>query len=958
MKDEKNLKDIFFSANPEFNQIQKLNNIDKTPQILNDIRSQMDQNKNFSLLNKVGEKSNLLLKNKNNSINNKYQVEFLNKMILTFTKERDLTREFYEKFPYKLSQLISIVHFSIYIYYLNKNSLKFNQDLNDIFSKFFVLTMKKLNLIENILSINNSKDSARFKINQKYISNVNNENKITSTIQNLSQICKEKITNEKIAEDKRSKKENKEITRNENVFIQKNVIDIDKTTKDINNKALNYLAKFTSIRNTKLKQSAFLPIEKKEIKSKFIESNLLIKNENKEKEITIGDNINIEEEKIIKNLSNKASRNPYLNPKNIKSSNELLQSISKRDELLLPIKERDRIKKNEKNLSSNRIKKEINNNIQSEDPRINKIEIPNPNNNMFTDKNYEKFKNAEYTNIPKTYRVMKKESLKDFCEMLDLTKSKLQTRRVLNKNENSNNVNASKALLQTFASKKNNDISRPCDIEVNKHICIPNKNIVKMVSSELKNLTKYPTTKREDTLSKNNIKKEFFQIKSSNTLIKNEEKETKNNCNKIDISYKLNIPSLDSSDYKNIPQCNKNDIHENSNKYPKLDDMKILNSSTNIRNSYTVLLNKIDISLTPNDKNTKNNSIFKRSLFDKTPSPDIILKKKQNQNIKLDSDKKFPNQKFFKYCSKSMISQKPSLLKTRNKINKENIKDGYFYNNHDSISSYLSRKPKSLEVKSCINYRKNSIIYLKRENIININFSTYDNLNMKNCKNANDQNFTNESILSPSYDYKINKFKLSNKLKKLNSLKLENFDINKEITINNMSMDDTDDYCTGYIKLLLEEKQSEISINFEFDSQIRNLDSEININTIRDLESSYKKNLSFDSETDFKNNCSRNNIKDESLVNNKLDEVDSQFDEMIELMDDIQISDKYRDFESDVSLKEAKPNAIKISDFKLISEISKGGYGRVDIFKKISTGDIYAIKTVDINKMVFLLIYF
>jgi len=88
-------------------------------------------------------------------------------------------------------------------------------------------------------------------------------------------------------------------------------------------------------------------------------------------------------------------------------------------------------------------------------------------------------------------------------------------------------------------------------------------------------------------------------------------------------------------------------------------------------------------------------------------------------------------------------------------------------------------------------------------------------------------------------------------------------------------------------------------------------------------------------------------------VNEINDEVDSQFDEMIELMDDIQLSDPYREIENDQVAVETKPNTIKISDFKLISEISKGGYGRVDIYKKISTGDIYAIKTVDINKMVF-----
>ena len=40
-----------------------------------------------------------------------------------------------------------------------------------------------------------------------------------------------------------------------------------------------------------------------------------------------------------------------------------------------------------------------------------------------------------------------------------------------------------------------------------------------------------------------------------------------------------------------------------------------------------------------------------------------------------------------------------------------------------------------------------------------------------------------------------------------------------------------------------------------------------------------------------------------------------------------------------------------INDFQLLIPLAKGGYGRVDIYKKIATGDLYAIKTVDISSM-------
>jgi serine/threonine protein kinase len=50
------------------------------------------------------------------------------------------------------------------------------------------------------------------------------------------------------------------------------------------------------------------------------------------------------------------------------------------------------------------------------------------------------------------------------------------------------------------------------------------------------------------------------------------------------------------------------------------------------------------------------------------------------------------------------------------------------------------------------------------------------------------------------------------------------------------------------------------------------------------------------------------------------------------------------------TLKTTEPGN-KFSNFKLILPIAKGGYGTVGLYKKISTGDLYTIKSVDINKM-------
>ena len=81
---------------------------------------------------------------------------------------------------------------------------------------------------------------------------------------------------------------------------------------------------------------------------------------------------------------------------------------------------------------------------------------------------------------------------------------------------------------------------------------------------------------------------------------------------------------------------------------------------------------------------------------------------------------------------------------------------------------------------------------------------------------------------------------------------------------------------------------------------------------------------------------------------NEVYELDSQFDEMIELMDEMQHSDRKEFISENVNVI----SPVSINDFKYINTIGKGGYGRVDLYRKITTGDLYAIKSVNINKMV------
>ena len=92
------------------------------------------------------------------------------------------------------------------------------------------------------------------------------------------------------------------------------------------------------------------------------------------------------------------------------------------------------------------------------------------------------------------------------------------------------------------------------------------------------------------------------------------------------------------------------------------------------------------------------------------------------------------------------------------------------------------------------------------------------------------------------------------------------------------------------------------------------------------------------------------------------DEVDWQFDEMMELMEEMQGSGTggENNFDSEGKLDDSPARTVvSLKDFKFVRELGSGLYGRVDIYRKIKTNDEYAIKTINIEKMVkFKKIYF
>jgi hypothetical protein len=131
------VKDIFFSPKSEFNRKFKTHLIEKTPNLSKNNKKKAD-NELLDILSNAIEKEKLM--------------NFID----------------YEKQPYKLSQLVSLIHFTVLILNQNKNCNSFSQDLDGIFSKLFNILMKKMFVVENILTLQDNRERAKMKIKNFY----------------------------------------------------------------------------------------------------------------------------------------------------------------------------------------------------------------------------------------------------------------------------------------------------------------------------------------------------------------------------------------------------------------------------------------------------------------------------------------------------------------------------------------------------------------------------------------------------------------------------------------------------------------------------------------------------------------------------------------------------------------------------------------------------------------------
>ena len=231
--------------------------------------------------------------------------------------------------------------------------------------------------------------------------------------------------------------------------------------------------------------------------------------------------------------------------------------------------------------------------------------------------------------------------------------------------------------------------------------------------------------------------------------------------------------------------------------------------------------------------------------------------------------------------------QKPTLDKDKNLV---------------LIDNYESSENENESESGCEDYNifengnsnnKNLILNLKpknKENLENSN-SSYDSDNEED---------NNNNVIIETFGANEKKLKNDN----------QNNSFSRELSDSNESLDN------------IEEEQNWFNFdnNFFMNSDINSQNINI-VNTIKELLCEINNDNVNEDEKDDKDNdeCELENSKINSNLNN--------------------------------SLAKLSESSVKFSNFKLILPLAKGGYGTVGLYKKTSTGDMFAIKSVDINNM-------
>ena len=308
-----------------------------------------------------------------------------------------------------------------------------------------------------------------------------------------------------------------------------------------------------------------------------------------------------------------------------------------------------------------------------------------------------------------------------------------------------------------------------------------------------------------------------------------------------------------------------------------------------------------------------------------------IVKHPSSSKLNLEGDNKMPSEDFelenhdnFQKFEKVKVNDKkrgksPDINKKKRKRksiydykNNKNLVLVDDYESSDNISvddesieenDEKNIKEKEKNINENDNEKNIKKIYKKENFILNLRTNNKQNLN---SSDSSDDNYESEKLI-----------------KAFNNGTIKN---DKDDSQNNSFCHETDEYQQIFENTEEEQNWFNFDNNFFMNSNINSQNIHI-INIIKEILCEINDG--------YENDEENNNIKEEEddNCNNEEKEIDNL------------------KFTINNSSKKSSESNMKMSNFKLILPLAKGGYGTVGLYKKTSTGDMFAIKSVDINNM-------
>jgi len=306
------------------------------------------------------------------------------------------------------------------------------------------------------------------------------------------------------------------------------------------------------------------------------------------------------------------------------------------------------------------------------------------------------------------------------------------------------------------------------------------------------------------------------------------------------------------------------------------------------------------------DKKEKVNKIsFKYGTFEKLKFDEKISKAPSEDSDRENKDKL----KFEKIDEKEIIRKNKKKKTIVEK--KENNKSLVLIENNDSSKDLDSKSNESKDIK------ENENIIIKNQSLENKN----NQLFLRNKEKNKDKANNSEDISSDNDDY-------------FNKVIIEDIDEGEKKANEGANKDDSLEGEFNEYKEIIENLDKDLEKNQESEQIWFNFDSKFFMNSDINAQNQNVVNIIKELLIEINNdtNGENENEKEDNNDENELDNSKS----LINLNN---------------SQNKLSESNIKFSNFKLILPLAKGGYGTVGLYKKTKTGDLFAIKSVDINNM-------